>query len=637
LVTGIYNMASIAENYEFDLVNEFGGYVSSRDKTNLAAQNLIRGSKNVYKSTNGNIKNRCGKKLRGVVDATEDGVVSSFEWKTSLGFERVLRVLQSGKLHVESTLADGLTIVEYDLITGLSETALVFDSWWDPTEKKDRLLMAVGDSTMRHWSGGIARVASGTVDTITKSDTTKSWAQEGFATNTAGEKKLKINGVEYTYTGGESGSTLTGVTPDASALVDGLVAVQSVISETSKPDATFELDFLKVIGNRVHCGSYTSRLVYISDDTSFLDYTVTSPRAPGDPELLTLDSAPTGIGVREGMAHISAGTFDWYIVQYENIVDSTGAVTQQTKVDKKEISVLGAALRHEFIVSTGDDIIYLSQDQQLRVYGTFANLQQPKFPTLSQAVKDELMQENFTGGHLRAIGDYLYLTAPINGRMWIHETRESIDSNGNVIADRLWNPPFIVDVSRVAVISGVVYGYSNANPQMYQLWDTDQWHDDGPSGEEIPYECVLRMAYRSHGRRQGRIRFDKLYTEGYMTEGTPLNAYVYCDYQGATALQSIVINSTERPAKFFSGVGVATIGMRAIGDLPLGDGIIPEGGEQELVPKFRNINALGIVNCFEYDIAIFSSETSARWEIIALGVNPVQAPEQPVFLSKVNN
>lgn len=625
-------MSAINENYEFSLVNEFGGYVSSRDKTNLASQMLVRGSKNVYKKTNGNIAVRPGKKLRGTVDATEAGITSSHEWKTSLGFERVLRVLSSGKLQVESSLADGTTIVLYDLLTGLTETQLVFDAVWVVGELKDRLVIAAGDSTLRHWSGGIARIASGTVNTITKSDTTKTWAQEGFATATAGEKKVTINGVEYTYTGGESTDTLTGVTPDASGLTDGMVGVQSVVSTANTPAATFETDFIKVIGNRLHCGSYTSRLVYISDDTSFTNFTVPSPRAPGDPELLTLDSAPTGIAVRDGNAYISAGLSDWYIVTYESIVDSTGAVTQQTKVDKKEIATLGAALRHEFIASVGDDIVYLSQDKQLRVFGVFANLQQPRFPTLSQAVKSELAEDDFTGGHLRVVGDFIYITAPLNGRVWLHETRESVDEQGNVIADRLWNPPFVWDVSRIAVVNGVVHGYSNANPQMYQLWDTDQWHDDGPSEESIPYEALMRMAYRSHDRRQGMLTFDKLYTEGYMTEGTELLGYVYSDYQGAKGLQSVTVNSIALPAKFFSGVIPPSLGTSAIGDLPLGDGIIPEGGEQELVPKFRKINKLALTNCFEYNIVIYSSGVDNRWEILALGVNARQVAQQANFL-----
>jgi hypothetical protein len=627
-------MRSISESFEFQLVNEFGGYVSSRDKTNLASNMMVRGSKNVYKKTNGNIAVRPGKMLRGPVDATEAGITSSFEWKTSLGAERVLRVLSTGTLQVESTLADGTTIAYYDLLTGLTNTQLVFDAWWYQSELKDRLFIAAGDSTLRHWSGGIARVASGTVNTITKSDTTKTWAQEGFATTTGGEKIVTINGVDYTYTGGESTDTLTGVTPDASALTDGLVAVQKVVSTATTPASTFNIDFIKVIGNRIHCGSYTSRLIYISDDTSFSNFTVPAPRAPGDPELLTLDSAPTGIAVREGLAHISAGLSDWYIVQYENIADSSGTITQQTKVDKKEIATLGAALRHEFIASDGDNIVYLSQDKQLRVYGIFANLQQPKFPTLSQAVKDELAGEDFTGGHIRIVGDFIYITAPVNGRVWLHETRESIDENGNVIADRLWNPPFIWGTSRIAVVSGVVHGYSSANPQMYQLWDTDQWHDDGPSEEAIPYEAVMRLAYRSHDRRQGMLVFDKVYTEGYATEGTNLQGYVYADYQGAAGLTNITINSTDSPAKFFSGTTTPSLGTSPLGDYPLGDGILSEEGEQELVPKFRAINKLSLTNCFEYDLAVFSSEVDARWEILAIGTNAQQAAQQATFLCK---
>jgi len=144
----------------------------------------------------------------------------------------------------------------------------------------------------------------------------------------------------------------------------------------------------------------------------------------------------------------------------------------------------------------------------------------------------------------------------------------------------------------------------------------------------------MRMAYRSQGRRQGMMRFDKAYFEGYLTEGTNLKAYIYADYQGSTSLQDVVINNIENPARLFIGIVASSIGLRTIGDLPLGDGIIPEGGEQEMVPKFRKINRLSLANCFEYDIAVYSSEVNSRWEILALGVNATQAPEQAVFLSR---
>ena len=122
--------------------------------------------------------------------------MSSYEWYTSLNTTHPLRVCNN-KLQVESELSG--SYVWYDLVEtstlsspAATYTRFVFDSWWDNTEKKDRVLMVRGDDKILHWSGGITKVASGTVNTITKSDTTTNWAQDGFATNTGAEKRLLL-------------------------------------------------------------------------------------------------------------------------------------------------------------------------------------------------------------------------------------------------------------------------------------------------------------------------------------------------------------------------------------------------------------------------------------------------------------
>ena len=627
------------DNFEFDLVSDFTGYNSSRDKTNIADTFLVRGSKNVYKKLSGTIASRPGLLRRGVTDDATAGVVASYEWYTSLGATHPIRVANN-KLQVESNLSGSL--VWYDLLeTGTLDspaatlTRFVMDPWWDNTEKKDKLIMVRGDANLITWSGGITIVASGTANTITKADNTTTWFQDGFS-NTSGKKKVVIGGVEYTYTGGETTDTLTGVSPNASGLSANDVAIQAVFIDSDKPAAGNKNDFIKVIGNRLHVGSYTSRLIYISDDSDYTDFTVPGGgRAPGDPELLTLDNTAKGITVRNGNAHISAGRSDWYEISYSQITVST-VLTEQTKVDKKPSAYLQAAYAHEFIDTVGNDIVYLSQDQQLRVLGTFRNLFQAKYPCLSQAVFDEFEQEDFTGGALRAIGDFIYITAPNNGRDWMHQTRESVDPAGNITAERLWHPPQIRNVSRFAVIDGVTYGHSNANPMIYQVWDTQQWHDDGPADESLPYDCVMRMAYkRGEGeRRQGLIAFDKAYFEGYIAPGTDLNANVYIDYQGSTSLQNVNLNSVEKPSKLFiSGTEIA-FGTAPFGTNPLGDGILSSNVDQELLPKFRAINGINPADCFEYSLEVYTNAANSRWEIISLGVNVQEQEFNATFIRK---
>jgi len=621
------------DNFKFNLVSDWKGYNSTRDKTILDPGFLVRGSKNVYKKLSGTIANRPGLLKRGASDTTEAGVKSSFEWETSLGATRVIRV-SNNKLQVEYDLVWYELFITSTLVNPAATlTRFVFDPWWDNTEKKDRLLMVNGSSDLMHWSGGIATISGGTLDTITKSDTSKTWAQEGFATNTSGEKKIIIDGVEYTYTGGENTTTLTGVTPNAASLTNGSLAIQAVMSSTNTPAAGFNNDYIRVIGNQAYVGSYTSRVCYVSGSSNFANYTVPTPRGAGDPELLTLDGTGKGIGVRNGHAFISAGISDWYEVSFNDITVGTN-LTQQTSVDKKPTAVLSAAYAHEFIDMVGDDIVYLSQDQQLRVIGTFRNLFQSKNPLLSLNVQSEFSEEDFTGGHLRSIGDTIYITAPNNGRDWMHQTREIVDAYGNITAERLWHPPQVRNISRFAVISGVIYGHSNANPMIYQVWDTDQWVDDSSTDEQIPYACVMRTVYSSDKNRLALISFDKTGYEGYMTQGTLLNANIYFDYQGAAALQNVTINDNFNPAKFFSGTVGISFGQSTFGDNPLGDGLTPESNDQELLPKFRAICDVNPTDCFEFAFEIYSTEADCRWEIISVGTNAEESTNQAVFLRR---
>lgn len=624
------------DNFDFKLISKFFGYNSASDRTTLPPGWLVRGSKNVYKKISGTIAARFGLKRRGTADATLAGIVSTDDWNTSLGATRVLRVVNYGagsaKLQVESNIADGSTLVWYDLMTGLSLTRFVFDAWWNNTLKKDELLFVKGDSNIHMWHGGIGNISSSTANTIVLTDTV---ASQGF--NTA-SGNVTVNGNTYAYTG-SSASTLTGVSPDPTGEALGSVALSAVVTTANTPSSTFTNDYIKIPGvgasntNQVFVGSYTSRLNYISNQSDYTDYVVPSPRTPGSPELLTLGDVGKGIGVRGGQVHIGFGTSSFAVPTFTAVTVGT-VLTEQTSVNVISTSDLSAPLAHEFIDTVGNDLVYIAQDNQLKKLGDIKQYADSKIPSLSQQVFTEFSDEDFTGGHLRAVGDFIRITAPISGRDWMLQTRESLAENGDLVSERIWHPPQIRNISRFAVISGIEYGHSNANPQIYQIEDTNQWHDDSPSDEAIAYTCVMRTPYFSKAQRMGLERFSMTAFEGYMTQGTNLYAVVFSDYQGSTALQTLDINTDAKPAKFYSSNNPVSLGDSGLGDNPLGDGIVEDPNDQELLPKFRAIRDINPNDCFEYELAVTSIDPDSRWEILALGANAVDAPQQPVFLRK---
>ena len=782
------------DNFDFSLVGPvdaapFLGYASAPDKTAISPQLMIRGSKNVVKKLSGTIASRPGLKLRGTVDTTLAGTTSSFDWYNSLGNVRELRV-NNGKLQVESDVVTTGTYVWYNLLTGLTTTRWVFDTWWDNTNKKDVLLAVGGTKDLISWNGGISTIASTTATTIVLTGTNSAILQGFNSASTASAQTVTINGTTYTYTGtgvasssiysqnptnnkfnltssswisqsfttgasstqilnatvrinsdasqtatalftgaiytdnagapgtlvscaqgsipgsfsagdfnvaftfnlndsanttyhlvvyttstntanlaayyGNTGAvgtnnstdtgvtwnaqngyvyasinentisstTLTGVTPTPVGEANGSVVLQTPTTRTNLPDANFTNDFIKVINNQLWVGSYSSRAIYISSDTDFTNFTVPVTRAPGDPELLILDNVAKGITISSGNGWISAGTADWYEVSFSNL--TVGSVlTQQTNVSKKPTSHLSAALGHEFIDVVNDNIIALTQDQQVRHIGIFANQFENKYPSLSLAIKDELAGEDFTGGHLRIIGDILYITAPLSGRDYMYETRENINPLGEITAERFWHTPQVRNVSRYAVIDGVVYGHSNSYPQLYQIWDTMQWHDDSPTAGSsgVPYDCIMRLAYQQEGRRQGKLSFDKLYVEGYITQGTKLYGNLYYDYQGSTGQAALDLNSTG-DIQTYIGSTPTSLGDGSLGDNPLGDGLTIEANDQEQLPKFRIIKGAPLTDCFEYAMEIYTQDLDSRWEVLAIGTNAAINDSLPIEIMR---
>lgn len=706
-----------AKNYSFqNMQTEFAGYNSTRDKTNIAPNIMVRGSQNMYKKLSGTISVREGQKRLGDGNSTLSPVSSEFVWNTSSG-EIFTMVVADEML---SVVVDN---VWYDLMA-TTQTRYVFDKWWDNALKKDDLLFVNGTDNLYMWSGGFATLASATSSTITKNGT-ESWQQEFFTptsfttigsattqfdiTNPAGTtfrytfdgagtdplitatsvpvgtyiliqaqnftagnngifvvtgsgtnyfevtnasgvvesnktigtgfiytnytKVLTINGTLYAYTGGETTTTLTGVFPDPSAIPVDTVVLQAVVTYPNTPASGFNADFLKVINNQVYVGSYTSVLIYMSQDTNFANFTVPSPQIAGSPGLFTLDSTAKGIGVRQGNASIGFGSNGWAVISF-SLVSNNNIITRVNKIDIKPVAINQAPLAHEFIDNVGDNLIYLAQDHQVRSFGDFNNLFVAGYPSLSQDVATELSQETFTGGGLRCIGEFIYVTAPGSGKTYLRQERTTVDFNGNIVAERLWHSPFIWNITRIDVINNVIVGFSNVNPQIYQLWGTNQWHDDSPSDEPLPYSCVLAFGYRTHKNRADLLSFDKYFSEGYIAEGTPLNLLINYNYDGVTNQAITIVNSTDRPVYTFSSTTTSEQGTGSLGDSPLGDNPLGDviSSDLTLIPKFKNINSLALINNFEYQPVFYSDTADARWEILAVGDNETTSEQQATFL-----
>lgn len=470
---------------------------------------------------------------------------------------------------------------------------------------------------------------------------------------------FNVNGVRYSYTViGDNGFSFLGFNSDPSGISGGLGVSTVVVTDTSENstdgdgdahlEANFKNDFLNTVGNQVHVGCYTSRLIHISSILHFDHYEILDLRAPGDPDLLVLDSPARAVWARQGNAVAFGSRGDSYLVtrtaaiynQDNGAGKNTAYAYEQVVVDKEISSDLSSPASQEFIGSVGDTIVFLDLNNQLRQYGTVRNIVTPVYPILSLDVFDELRGVDFTGGHLRTVadegGENVYITGPKTGVVYIYNVRYKMDTVGNLTAERNWHPPFVLSVSRIAVIDGETYGHSSANPQLYQVWNTEQYHDDSPSDDPLSYECRAKFAYRNYGRRQGLIEFDKLYVEGYVNRSTELNGTIYFDYRGSSNQEDIVVSNQDNPATFFGVPNPPSPGDESLGDDPLGDGTNDGGDSEDLLPKFRVIVGLEETECFEVCHEIWSDSVDAQWELLTLGFNAVFTANKPSELMQKN-
>lgn len=732
------------DNYEFDLVGEgtqypFNGYISDTDKTTLQPQTLVQGSQNVRKTLAGTVAPRQGKKVYDPLDTSADGVVASFDWYDSLGNQFPIRVLASGKLAVLSSALDGVNLVWYTILTGLTKTRFIFDTWWDAVNQKDILLGVNGSTSEFSWSGGLGffasvsgatagsiwqikypassstsgtynvgdiltlvggvggtvivtavsgsvpiglrllSIGSGysaangvattggsgsgmTVDivqvrttySITKTGTA-TFAQVGFlgngqtaVTTTAlgpqgvntTNNRIFIGGVEYAYFGDIGSTTLTGVggyaaeaNPTGTAVNS--VMYQSVIEHTNFVSSSYIIDMIKVVNNQSVNASYSSRLVYVSNST---DYTLlgTGSAVPGNQYVLTLDENVKALAVRQGNLQVSAGLSDWYEITTTNVaISNASTVSNYTQINvlKKIAAELSAALGQEFVATIGDDIVYLGQDHQIYVYGSFADQFTNRFPTLSQTVRTELANTDFTGGQLVATADELNVISPLTGKVFIYNSRQNVNAAGQIISERFWDSPQLLNISRIAILNGQKYGYAVDHPQLYKLSNTSQYHDDTSEGVVAGYLSIARFAYRNHGRRQGLLAATSNYTEGYMLPNTNLYGRVRYDYLGASGIDEFELSTQAQNATLYQPSEARVIGTSRIGTREIG-GAIPEF-DYNAVPKFRVINTLTQPNCFEYSTEFYSLDADSNWQILCFGTDATLSDQQAVEINRV--
>lgn len=602
---------------KFILVERFLGYRTKSDKTATPSGYLVSPSKNVLINDAEKLATREGYELDGDANAALTPVESSFDWKTSRGTERNLRAYDD-ELECRYIDSDG-NVNWVRVANGWSAVDFHFTKWWDTTEDTELLIFVVGNANIYEWGGGIAEVDSITGTTITKKGT-PTWKQAGFYSTRNKTLVCVRTGTEYVYTGGETSDTLTGIGSTA-GLVAGDILVQKIVTNSNSPAAGVVNDFVGTLNNQLYVGSETANEVYVSRNTAYATFTFSSPRLPGEGELLTLDSPGVGLAPLDQDMIVFAGESDIYATQFEQL-DVGGTLTETLKVKKLNTGPGMSAFSRDFIETVGNTIVYLTKNKTLESFDRPAQLELTNRQTLSDLIKPDFDAATWTGGHIRAQKNRIYLSDAANSRVYITETRPSQDKEGKALSIRFWQPPQVLPIRRFAIIGGALYGHSNAVPETYELFT-------GRNDNSQKFAAVAALAYENYGERVTLKDIDEWYTEGYISPNTALLLTLSYELDGAVKKNEKEISGADAEL-LFQPVDSGSLGDNPLGDAPLGD----QPSEQSDLPKFRHIAEFAAEDFHEIQATYSSDAIDARWELLAVGGNARKSPNQPISIKR---
>jgi hypothetical protein len=455
----------------------------------------------------------------------------------------------------------------------------------------------------------------------------QSWTQLGFMDQTSGRGVI-INGQVFTYTGGEGTLTLTGVSPDPTttpspALTAGLPIVQapmvSPITAITSMRTNFNPNLIACVGNQVFYGSTTARDFYVSQPNDAFDCTVSSPaRYPTDGGYLVADAALTAFVVQETTMYVSCAPDWWYTVVFgpiqtnpiTNNDGSTMTYSFQTLVlSPLKVSPGQGAYSQEGVFKVKNSVFVLTNEPAIDDLGRIQDdLALPEAQTLTDSIKNNFLNYDFTGVYGIYAKYFLYVVLPAEGLMLVYN-----------FFQQWWEAPQIFPFGRLSIINGDLYGHSAQVPETYRVFidnplDPNVVYSDNGN----PINCIAAFSYDNFGVRDRRKNFGEIFIEGYIQPNTTLTVGEKYDFGGYSGLQTFSLSGAN-PANL-----VFTYADNSLGKVPLGKN--PIGSITDSIsntPKFRHIFTTIKIDFFEYQQFFQSYDVDQQWQLLAYAVDDI--------------
>lgn len=632
---------------KFSLAEESLGYQTSTDPSNTDKRLLITGSQNVLIDQQRKVKIRPGYTRLGSAATALTPNRNGWKWDTSTG-TKLSQKCYSTILEVYLTTVDGIDIDAWTQVSaGFSATkklrpallqGVAGGGWFDTTEGIDLQLMCNGDDNIFEWNGAVAVVDSVAANSVTKKGTT-TYAQNRFYHTRNMTFICARTGTEYTYTGGTTTTTVTGIA-DTTGLVAGDILIQKIVTKnqasiTSGWASGRTNDVVYCFQNQLVVGSHSDEQVYISKNTDYTNYAYSSPRVSGEGGLLTLDDPTRAIASLGAYLLIFAGRSSIFRADYQQITVST-TLAETLRVQKFDVGVNQGALNQECVVPLGNQLAYLTLEVAVRTIDNVQNLTGIDPKRLSNPIKPDFDAETWDEDNTFGIWYKNVLIYSLGATSHMYMLNFLEDANGR--ARRFWNPPQILPCGPLFEIDiedgngALLYMGSNAVPEVYKLFDgfSDAQYTNMDPGDKIAIHAIAKYAYDPIGKRANLKTFDEYDVEGEISPNTTdLTMSLDYDFDGYTQIIQKSIDGTDEDI-LEGNVTNNSIAQSLLAQEPLGGLLTPPSDARRFHVTFE----IAREDFFTLSAQFETNEVDRYWSIISHGSNATLSPRRAINIRK---